>query len=91
MEFKDTGGRLQQLQVINRRCLALSQQLYSAQSVSLTFHDPVQVDLAFSANSRTITRLMDAWWECKVNASIGLLTLCDTRTACRSPSNAQTY
>uniref|UniRef100_A0A383VW58 Uncharacterized protein n=1 Tax=Tetradesmus obliquus TaxID=3088 RepID=A0A383VW58_TETOB len=25
----------------------------------------LQVDLAFPANSRTITRLMDAWWDCK--------------------------
>ncbi|WIA17990.1 hypothetical protein OEZ85_009478 [Tetradesmus obliquus] len=26
----------------------------------------LQVDLAFPANSRTITRLMEAWWGCKM-------------------------
>jgi hypothetical protein len=54
----------------------MSQQLGAADSLSELSHYPVQVDLALPANSRTITRLMDAWWECKVSASVCLLTLC---------------
>jgi hypothetical protein len=90
IEYKDAVCRIQQLQAIQQAMFSISQQQGCCTSY-LIFHDPVQVDLAFPANSRTITRLMDAWWDCKVIASMCLLTCVHTRTACRSSSNPQTY
>ncbi|WIA36326.1 hypothetical protein OEZ86_007651 [Tetradesmus obliquus] len=53
------------------RTLALSSEQQATCKRHIEYKDAdgriqqLQVDLAFSANSRTITRLMEAWWGCK--------------------------
>jgi hypothetical protein len=55
------------------------------------FHDTLQVDLSFPANSRTITRLMDAWWGKKVNVSSGPSLVCIPGQPTETPPLHKTY